>query len=100
MYDYCTCTCMTIVHVGHYYLHVYCVIDYFIISLLQGISCLPDLQYLSFGENHLPSLVGIEECPVLQCVNLQQNNLQMVRIMNAHAYIHVRVNVCALVNCT
>ena len=39
---------------------------------------LPRLQHLSLSENHLPVVVGLEACPLLQFINLQQNNLQEV----------------------
>ena len=47
----------------------------------QGLECLHCLQHLSLAENHLPKLMGVVNCPLLQYVNTRQNDLQQVRPM-------------------
>ena len=38
----------------------------------------PNLQYLSLNENHLPRLTGLDETRLLQYLSIKQNNLQEV----------------------
>ena len=47
-------------------------------SSLQGLSCLRNLQHLSLAHNHLARVNEIENCMLLQTLNLQGNNLQQV----------------------
>ena len=49
-------------------------------SPLQGVESLHCLQHLSLAENHLPKLVGVVNCPLLQHVDVRQNNLQQVSV--------------------
>ena len=49
-----------------------------LVFFLQGLSCLKNLQHLSLSHNHLARVNEIENCMLLQTLNLQANNLQEV----------------------
>ena len=44
----------------------------------QGLDMVPNLQYLSLNENHLPRLTGLDGTRLLQYLSIKQNNLQEV----------------------
>lgn len=57
-----------------------------ILFFLQGLSCLKNLQHLSLAHNHLARVNEIENCMLLQMLNLQANNLQEVGCYQLYRY--------------